>query len=112
MRQGKRADAAAENQILLKDDPADNDARGLAATFMLDRGDVAKALGELNAVATRAPENPVAHYNLGRAHFLMGESEQAKQQFQKAIELQPSYVMARLALAQLQVSRGEFDAGL
>jgi tetratricopeptide (TPR) repeat protein len=112
MRQGKRAEAAEVNASILKDDPNDNDARGLSATFMLDRGDVSKALSELQAVVTRAPDNPVARYNLGRAHHAMGEWEQARQQFQKAIELRPDYLAARLGLAQLQVSRGEFDAAL
>jgi tetratricopeptide (TPR) repeat protein len=112
MRQGKRSDAASINAEILKADPNDNDARGLAATFMLDKGDVAKALAELQAVVTRAPDNPVAHYNLGRAHAARGEWEQARQQFSKAIELRPDYIMARLALAQLQVSRGEFEAAL
>ena len=112
MRQGKRSEAAELNAQILKDDPNDNDARGLAATFLLDKGDVAKALAELQAVVTRAPDNPVARYNLGRAHAARGECEQARQQFQKAIELRPDYVLARLALAQLQVTRGEFDAAL
>jgi len=112
MRQGKRPEAAEINSQILKADPNDNDARGLAATFLLDKGDVAKALAELQAVVTRAPDNPVSRYNLGRAHAARGEFEQARQQFQKAIELRPDYVQARLALAQLQVSRGEFDAAL
>ena len=112
MRQGKRSEAAELNAQILKDTPTDNDALGLAATFMLDRGDVAKALAELQAVVTRAPDNPVAHYNLGRAHQARGESEQARQQYQKAIDLRPDYVLARLALAQLLVSRDDFDAAL
>ena len=112
MRQGKRMEAAEVNGQILKDDPADNDARGLAATFLLDKGDVAKALAELQAVVTRAPDNPVSRYNLGRAHAARSEWEQARQQFTKAIELRPDYVMARLALAQLQVTRGEFEAAL
>ena len=110
MRQGKRSEAAELNSQILKETPNDNDARGLAATFLLDKGDVAKALAELQAVVTRAPDNPVSRYNLGRAHSARGECEQARQQFQKAIELRPDYVLARLALAQLQVSRAEFDA--
>ncbi len=112
MRQGKRTEAAELNTLILKEDPTDNDARGLAATFLLDKGDIARALTELQAVVTRAPDNPVAHYNLGRAHAARSEWEQARQQFTKALELRPDYVMARLALAQLQVSRGEFDAAL
>ena len=112
MRQGKRSDAAVINAEILKADPNDNDARSLSASFLLDKGDVAKALAELQAVVTRAPDNAVAHYNLGRAHAARGEWEQARQQFVKAIELRTDYIMARLALAQLQVSRGDFDAAL
>jgi tetratricopeptide (TPR) repeat protein len=112
MYQDKRQEAAEINTQILKENPADTDARGLAARFLLDKGDVAKALIELQAVVTRAPDNPVARYNLGRAHAASGEYEQARQQFSKAIELRPDYVEARLALATLQISRGEFDAAL
>jgi tetratricopeptide (TPR) repeat protein len=112
MRQGKRNEAAEVMQQILKDNPQDNDAKGLEATFLLDKGDVARALSELQAVVTRAPDNPVARYNLGRAHAARAEWEQARQMFQKAIELRPDYIIARLALAQLEVSRGEFDAAL
>jgi tetratricopeptide (TPR) repeat protein len=112
MRQGRRGEAADLNSQILKDDPNDNDAKGLSATFLLDKGEVARAITELQAVVTRSPENPVAHYQLGRAHAARGEFEQARQQFSKAIDLRPDYIMARLALAQLQVTRGEFDAAL
>src|ERR1017187_6435268 len=112
MRQGKRSEATDINSQILKDDPKDNDARGLAATFLLDKGDIAKALAELQAVVTSKPDNAIARYNLGRAHFARGEWEQARQQFQKAIELQPSYLLPRIDLARLQVTRGEFDAAL
>ncbi|MCX6626452.1 MAG: tetratricopeptide repeat protein, partial [Candidatus Solibacter sp.] len=112
MRQGKPNEAAEINSQILKETPNDPDSRGLAATFLLDKGDIAKAMSELQAVVTTAPNNPVSHYNLGRAHFARGEWEQARQQYQKAIELQPNYVIARLGLAQFQVSRGEFDAAL
>lgn len=112
MRQGKRNEAAELNQRILKETPDDNDAKGLEATFLLDKGDVSRALAELQAVVTRAPDNPVARYNLGRAHAARGEWEQARQMFQKAIELRPDYIQARLALAQLEVTRSEFDAAL
>src|SRR5450759_4406173 len=55
MRQGKRSEAAEINSQILKENADDNDARGLAATFLLDKGDIAKALAELQAVVTRAP---------------------------------------------------------
>ncbi len=112
MRQGKRGEAAEINKQILKDNDKDNDARGLSATFLLDQGDVAKALAELQAVVTGAPDNPVSRYNLGRAFFLRGEFEQARQQFQKAIELKPDYILARMEMARLQVTRREFDGAL
>ncbi|MBZ5725511.1 MAG: tetratricopeptide repeat protein [Acidobacteriia bacterium] len=112
MREGKRPEAADVNAQILKDNPNDPDARGLAASVMLDKGDVNKALSELQAVVTRAPENAVARYNLGRTYVALTQWEQARQSFQKAIELRPDYLPPRLALAQLQVARGEFDAAL
>ena len=112
MRQGKRTEAAELNSQILKDDPSDNDARGLAATFLLEKGDVSRALTELQAVVAHSPNNPVAQYDLGRVHATRGELEQARQRFQKAIDLRPDYVVARLALAQLQLRGGDFDAAL
>jgi tetratricopeptide (TPR) repeat protein len=112
MRQGKRTEAAELNNQLLKADPEDNDARGLAATLLLDRGDISKALAELQNVVTRAPDNPVARYNLGRAFVARGEWPQAKEQFQKAIEIKPDYILARVTLAQLEIGRGEYEQAL
>ena len=112
MRQGKRAEALQIANQILKDDPNDNDARGLEASFMLDRGDANRALGELQAVVTHAPDNPVANYNLGRAHLALGQWEQARQMFEKAIQLHPDFVLARMALAQLEIKRGQYDAAL
>src|ERR1039457_1564211 len=112
MRQGKRSEAAEINSQILKENANDNDARGLAATFLLDKGDIAKALAELQAVVTTAQDNPISRYDLGREHAARGEFEQARQQFQKAIELKPNYVLARLDMAKLQVARQEFDAAL
>jgi tetratricopeptide (TPR) repeat protein len=112
MRQGKRSEAADRNAAILKADPNDNDAKGLAATFLLDKGDINRAIIDLQAVATRAPDNAVVRYQLGRAYAAQGKWEEARQMFQKAIELKPDYMLARLKLAELQVSRGEFELAL
>jgi tetratricopeptide (TPR) repeat protein len=112
LRQGKRAEASELANQILKEDPNDSDARSLEASVMLDKGEVNRALGELQAVVTHAPDNPVAHFNLGRAHAMLGQWEQARQMFEKAIQIRPDYVLARLALAQLEVQRSEYDAAL
>ncbi len=112
MRQNRRAEAADIDAQILKDNPKDSDARGLQASLLLDRGDVQKAISELQAVVNAAPDNFVARYNLGRAHIARSEWEQARQQFTEAIRERPDYLPARLALAQLQVMRSEFDTAL
>jgi tetratricopeptide (TPR) repeat protein len=112
MRQGKRSEAADANALILKDNPNDNDAKGVAATLLLDKGQVNEALGELQQVVTRSPNNAVAHFNLGNAYRLKQQREQARQEYMKAIEIRPDYLDARLALADLQVTYGEYDAGI
>jgi len=112
MRQNKRPDAADIATAILKANPKDTDARGLQASMLLDRGEVQKAISELQAVVNAAPDNFVARYNLGRAHVSRGEWEQARQQFTEAIRERPDYLSARLALAQLQVTRAEFEPAL
>ena len=112
MNQGKRSSAAEINEAILKENPKDNDARGLKASLLLDKGDVQKAVTELQSVVTAAPDNFVAHFNLGRAHAARGEYEQARQQFMESIRLRPDYLPARLEMAKLQASRGDYDAAL
>ena len=110
LRQGKRAEAANLNAEILKANPEDTDARGLQATSLLANGDVNRALTELQSVATNAPKNPVAHYNLGRAYMSLQEYAQAQQQLERAVEIYPGYENARVALAELQLGRGDFEA--
>lgn len=112
MRQGKKVEAAEMNAAILKERPKDTDARGLQGSLLLDKGDVSRAIAELQAVVAAAPDNFVARFHLGRAHMARAEWEQARQQFSKAIELRPDYMLARLALSQLQVTRGEFEGAL
>ncbi|MDP9054370.1 MAG: tetratricopeptide repeat protein [Acidobacteriota bacterium] len=112
IRSGKTNLAYDKNEQILKNDPKDPDARGLRATFTLERGDVNTAMGELQSVVTAKPNNFVARFNLGRAHFARGEYEQARQEFDAATQLHPDYIPARLAQIQVSMIRGDNDAAL
>jgi tetratricopeptide (TPR) repeat protein len=112
VRSGKTNAAYDKNELILKSDPKDPEARGLRATFMLDKGDVNTAMGELQSVVTAKPGNFVARFNLGRAHFARREYEQARQEFDAAIQLRPDYIPARLAQIQVSLLRGDTDAAL
>jgi tetratricopeptide (TPR) repeat protein len=112
VRAGKTNLAREKNEEILKIDSKDPEARGLKATFLLDKGDVNEAMSELQSVVTARPNNFVARFNLGRAHFARGEYEQARQEFDAAIEKRPDYMPARLAQTQVALIRGDNDAAL
>lgn len=110
--QGKKGMAADIDSDILKDNPKDNDARGIQAQLLLDKGEIQKALTELQGVVSGSPNNPVARFDLGRAHYARGEYEQARQQYAEAIRLRPDFLLPRLAMAKLQAARGDYEAAL
>jgi tetratricopeptide (TPR) repeat protein len=112
VRAGKTNLAYGKNELILKNDPKDPEARGLKATFLLDKGDINTAMGELQSVVTAKPNNFVARFNLGRAHFARSEYEQARQEFDAAAQLRPDYLPARLAQTQIALLRGDNDVAL
>ncbi len=112
IRQGKTAQAYEKDLEILKANPKDPEARGLKASFLLDKGDVDAAVTELQSVVTAKPDNFVARFNLGRAYYAKGEMEQARQQFETALKSRPDYMPARIALTQLAIRRGDSDAAL
>jgi len=112
IRQSNMVMAQSKNDQILKNDPNDPEAKGLRATFMLDRGQIDDAQTDLQSVVTARPGNWVARFNLGRAFFAKGEYEQARQQFDKCIDLNPRYLPAHYAQTQVAIVRGDYDAAL
>jgi tetratricopeptide (TPR) repeat protein len=112
IRQNNPVMAQTKNDQILRNDPKDPEARGLKATFMLDRGQIDQAEGDLQSVVTSRPGNWVARFNLGRAYFAKSEYEQALQQFNACINLNPGYLPARYAQTQVDIVRGNFDAAV
>lgn len=110
--EGKPNLASDTNEQILKDNPKDSDAQELEATFMLDKGSIDKAMQELQSVVTASPSNFLAHFNLGRAHYVRGEYEQAKQEFARSVQLRPDYIPARLALTQVAMVEGDNEQAL
>ncbi len=110
IRQNNMVMAQSKNDQILHNDPKDPEAKGLKATFMLDHGQIAEAMGDLQTVVTARPNNWVARFNLGRAYFAQGKFEQARQEFDKCIDLNAGYLPARYAQTQVAIIRGDFDA--
>src|SRR6185503_12771233 len=88
------------------------DARAYAASLLIDSGEISKAINELESVVNSNPRNFVARFQLGRARAARSEWEQARQHYNLSIRENSNYLPARLALAGLQLNRGENDACL
>ena len=71
--------------------------RNNIATVLVELGKTDEALSHLQAVSSPA----AAHYNVGQLFARSGKSEEAKVQFAKAIQIDPSLGAAHEALAKL-----------
>jgi tetratricopeptide (TPR) repeat protein len=109
IRQNNITMAQSKNDQILKNDSKDPEARGLRATFMIDKGQIDQAQTDLQSVVTARPGNWVARFNLGRTYFAKNQFPQAQQQFQRCIELNPSYLPARYALTQVAIVLQHYD---
>lgn len=112
IRQGDLKQAQAKNDAILKIDPKDPEAKGIRATFLLDKGQINEAANELQSTVNARPTNFIAHFNLGRALFAQGKYEQASQEFQKCVDLRSDYLPARFALTQVDIMRSDYDAAV
>ncbi|HVY92882.1 MAG TPA: tetratricopeptide repeat protein, partial [Bryobacteraceae bacterium] len=109
IRQNNIAMAQSKNDQILKNDARDPEAKGLRATFMIDKGQIDEAQTDLQSVVTARPNNWVARFNLGRTYFAKNQFQQAQQQFQRCIELNPNYLPARYALTQVAIVLQQYD---
>jgi tetratricopeptide (TPR) repeat protein len=111
--QGKHDRASQVLTGLIKDDPQDPEALAMQATLLLESGgkqQIEAAIGVLRPLLRKMPANAALHFNLGRAYMLKSEQQnldQARLDFQEALKIDSNFTSAKLALAELELSRGE-----
>lgn len=106
--QDRRQEAASLLEAIVKDVPGDTEAHLMHARMQLDSGkaeNVEAALRELESLLKADPRNAGLHYEIGRAHLLRADTEEARKSFGKAAQLRqdalpPRYALARLAASQ------------
>lgn len=107
---GHKPEAAQTIEAVLKEEPKNNSALSMRATLDLESGDKSKtqqAIADLQDLLTRQPNNPMTHYNLGRAYHSKGDLDAAKLQYQEAIK-RPRFLAAQVGLGQVYTAKGEF----
>lgn len=86
-------DSASAEQALsqaLQVDPSQAGAQSLRATARLNQNKVSEALSDYKKVVELAPDNPMAHADLGFAQFFSGDFAGAFQSFNQALTLDTS----------------------
>lgn len=77
--------------------------------WALEAGDLERALAEYRIAADKAPEDPLARFNIGVALLRRGERDEALKHFRQAIELDPDFRNARYNLAATLAEAGRWD---
>lgn len=78
-----------------------------SAAAALKAGDPARALKQVATVITARPDVGPAYYLLGGARAALGQTDEAKSAFQRALGFAPDFVPARIALANLHEQTGD-----
>jgi len=75
------------------------------ASLYRSKGEFNSALTHLKASLSIDDENPVTYYNFGNLHVDMDNIEEAKEMYQKALELDPAFSQAKEELEKLDTPK-------
>ena len=113
---GEYAEAVAELEAIIEDDPGNSGAHFLLGQAYNQDGDLLKAADEFRTVLALEPDNGAAHHNLGVTFFQLRDPNAAVTEFQAALELDPDDPDTRYQLGAtylvLALSAGPPDAEL
>ncbi|MFP4070452.1 MAG: tetratricopeptide repeat protein [Desulfovibrionales bacterium] len=79
------------------------------AESYLNSGEPRRALAELKLIEKRARNQPRFQYDLGLTYLGLKEWEQAAQNFQKAVKLDPEFAEASVSLGHAYAAMGQLD---
>jgi tetratricopeptide (TPR) repeat protein len=109
-----RANRAAEAEALigevLAENPSDNDALVLRASFALANRRPLDAITDLRSVLRDQPDAAPVLHTLARAHLQNNEPDLAREQYRRAVEVDPSNIQTRNEFADFLIRTGDVDA--
>lgn len=109
----KRWDNAIEQFKIVKNDlfyaNSENATINLGLAY-LGKGDYEKALDEFRIVATSNPRNPVIYVSLGRGLFAMGKTDEAIEEYNKALSIYSEYGAAYYYLGLAYLKKADKEA--
>lgn len=106
---GKRVEAEHRVEQVLKHNPRSFDALVLSGRMALAKRNGKDAVQVFRTLLHDQPDKGTVHYLLGRAYELTGETNLAKESFERAVELYPDQVDANRSLAVLEGRSGRYQ---
>lgn len=97
---------------VLSRDAVHPDAMLMNARLMLAKGENAKAVTELEKIVRTYPQSAPAHHLLGNAYSVSGDTDKAMQSFRQATTIAPGFTDAIIAIAGLNIRKGDFNAAV
>jgi len=113
--QGKREEAVALVEEILKEQPGDDEARTVRAGLLLDSGTpdrLEEAVREFGALVAKKPDDVTLRFQYGRALAAKGTTEAAQTQFLEAIRRRKDFLPPRLALAEIHHRKRDYKETL
>lgn len=103
----KPAESLARAEALLGDDPGNQQAAQVKGTALRLLGRTGEALATLSALRDRMPGRAALFHELGLCHGALGDNQQAVEYLRRAVDLEPGYSAAWLALSNQLDSQGD-----
>ena len=105
MAQGRVSEAAGEFERISRVDDGVSADQALIASY-LHRNELDKALTAMDALQKKQPDDPATHGLRGRVLLAKKDNAAARRSFEKAVEMNPSYIPAVAGLASMDMAEG------
>ena len=105
MAQGRVSEAASEFEQISRVDDGITADRALIASY-LQRNELDSALSAIDAFQKKKPDDPATHGLRGRVLLAKKDPAAARRSFEKAVEMNPSYIPAVASLASMDMAEG------
>ena len=111
-RRGHHAKAADCFRKVLAIFPNDDELHVGLGIALFELAEPGQALAHFHQACTLAPDSASAWFNFGEALGRHAQSRESAEALQRAVQLNPSHISARLSLARVQASLGQISAAV
>jgi len=112
---GRRSEASGLLEQLAKEAPDDRDVRASRAYLLLESGTAEgtkQAMDQIRELIKEKDDQSALHFHLGRGLLAQGDTEGARKEWLRAVQLDAVDIRPRLGLARLSLNTGDASSAL